>query len=49
MAKKDNGCWPGYEPVKGKKQNEKGSCRREAESKLTASEKKFRDKRVAAG
>jgi hypothetical protein len=38
-------CWPGYEPVKGKKQHEQGSCRPKAESKLTSSEKSFRKKR----
>ena len=44
-TKKDSRCWPGYEPVKGKKKNEKGSCRPKAESKLTSSEKNFRAKR----
>lgn len=38
-------CWPGYEPVKGKKQHEQGSCRPKAESKETPSEKQFRAKR----
>jgi hypothetical protein len=45
MATKQSRCWPGYEPVKGKKTNEQGSCRPKAESKLTDSEKKFRAKR----
>jgi len=45
-TKDENRCWPGYEPVKGKKQHEQGSCRPTAESKLTASEKQFRDKRA---
>ncbi|MDQ2775330.1 MAG: hypothetical protein M3Y57_10515 [Acidobacteriota bacterium] len=45
MAEKENRCWPGYEPVKGKKPYSKGSCRPKAESKTTASEKKFRAKR----
>lgn len=46
MPKKTtNRCWPGYEPVKGKQPNSQGSCRPEAESKLTPSEKKFRTKR----
>jgi hypothetical protein len=45
MAKKENRCWPGYEPVKGKKEHEQGSCRPKAESKLTAGETKFRAKR----
>jgi hypothetical protein len=38
-------CWPGYEPVKGKKKHEQGSCRPKAESKETTGEKKFRAKR----
>lgn len=42
MAEKDDRCWPGYEPVKGKSEHEQGSCKPKAESKLTASEKKFR-------
>jgi len=42
-----NRCWPGYEPVKGKKKNEQGSCRPKAKGKLTAAEKKFRAKRKA--
>lgn len=45
MAKNDTRCWPGYEPVKGKKKNEQGSCRPKAASKLTASEKEFRTER----
>jgi hypothetical protein len=45
MAKNENRCWPGYEPVKGKKKNEQGSCRPKAESKTTTVEKKFRAKR----
>jgi DNA-binding protein HU-beta len=44
-TKKQNRCWPGYEPVKGKKPNSQGSCRPKAESKLTDSEKEFRGKR----
>jgi len=46
MAKKENRCWPGYEPVKGKNQHEQGSCRPKAESKLTAGESEFRGKRA---
>ena len=46
MAKQENRCWPGYEPVKGKKQDEQGSCRPKAVSKLTAGEKEFRGKRA---
>jgi len=43
--KKQNRCWPGYEPVKGKNPNSQGSCRPKAESKLTESEKRFHVKR----
>ena len=43
MAKSTR-CWPGYQPVPGKK-NSQGSCRPKPESKLTAEEKKFRTKR----
>lgn len=42
---KKNRCWPGYEPVKGKKPNSQGSCRKKAASKLKPSEQKFRAKR----
>ena len=45
MVTKDNRCWPSYEPVKGKKPHSQGSCRPEAESKLTPSAKEFRAKR----
>lgn len=45
MAKNENRCWPGYEPVKGKPAHSQGSCRPKAESKLTGSEKEFRSKR----
>ena len=45
MEKSENRCWPGYEPVKGKKEHEEGSCRPKAEGKLTPTEKKFRAKR----
>lgn len=44
-TKKENRCWPGYEPVKGKQPHTQGSCRPKAESKLTDSEKEFRAKR----
>ena len=44
-TKKSSRCWPGYEPVKGKTQHSEGSCRKKAESKQTASEKKFTAKR----
>jgi hypothetical protein len=45
MARDAKRCWPGYEPVKGKKANEQGSCRPKAKSKLTAKEQEFRKKR----
>jgi hypothetical protein len=45
MATKDDRCWPGYEPLKGKKPNRQGGCRPEADSKLTPSEKQFHGKR----
>jgi hypothetical protein len=45
MPKKESRCWPGYEPVPGKKQHEQGSCRPKAESKTNAAEKSFRRKR----
>lgn len=41
----ENRCWPGYEPVKGKKKHEQGSCRPKPESQETSNEKKFRAKR----
>jgi hypothetical protein len=46
MPTKQSRCWPGYEPVKGKKKQEQGSCRPKADSKLTAEEKSFRKKRT---
>lgn len=45
MADKQNRCWPGYEPVPGKKQHSQGSCKPKAESKSSPSEKDFRAKR----
>ena len=45
MAEKKPRCWPGYEPVPGKRPYSKGSCRPKAASKLTAAEKAFREKR----
>ncbi len=44
-AKNENRCWPGYEPVPGKREHEQGSCRPKAHSKLKPSEKNFRSKR----
>ncbi len=43
--KKENRCWPGYEPVAGKKPNSQGSCRPKADSKSSPSEKEFKAKR----
>lgn len=43
--KKINPCWPGYEPVPGKKPRAKGSCKPKA--RQTATEKKS-DARAAA-
>jgi hypothetical protein len=45
MAENKNRCWPGYEPVEGKRPNSQGSCRPKPESKLTDSEKEFRAQR----
>jgi hypothetical protein len=45
LAKNENRCWPGYEPVPGKSQHEQGSCRPKAESKMSGGEKSFRGKR----
>ena len=45
-TKKSTRCWPGYEPVKGKKEHEQGSCRPKAKPKLGSSEKSFRKKRM---
>ena len=45
MAKDQNRCWTGYEPVPGKAKNEQGSCRKKAASKSTCGETKFQAKR----
>ena len=45
MAEKENRCWPGYEPVKGKAAHTQGSCRPKAESKTTPAQKKVRANR----
>ena len=42
MAEKENRCWPGYEPVKGKAPHTQGSCRPKAESKTSPAQKKVR-------
>ena len=44
-AKKTSRCWPGYEPVPGKKPNSQGSCKPKADSKSTPAEKEFKGKR----
>lgn len=45
MAKKENRCWPGYEPVPGKTEHEQGSCKKKAASKSSPSEKKVQQAR----
>ncbi len=45
LAKDENRCWPGYEPVPGKTQHEQGSCKPKAKSKMSGGEKNFRSKR----
>jgi hypothetical protein len=42
---KENRCWPGYEPVKGKPQHSQGSCKPKSEAKTSPSEKEFRANR----
>lgn len=37
-TKKQDRCWPKYEPVEGKKPYSKGSCRPKAKSKLTGAQ-----------
>jgi len=44
-AKSTSHCWPGFEPVPGKKPREKGSCKPKVHQ--TAAEKKA-DSRAAA-
>jgi len=44
-AKKSGPCWPGYEPVPGKKPGTKGSCKPKANQ--TAAQRKA-DSRTAA-
>ena len=43
--KKEDRCWPGYEPVPGKPEHSEGSCRKKAESKTKPTEKAFVAKR----
>jgi hypothetical protein len=38
-------CWPGYEPVPGKKPNEQGSCRKKATSKSSAADRSAQARR----
>jgi hypothetical protein len=45
-TKKENRCWPGYEPVPGKPPHSQGSCRKKADSKSTASDKKAQSARA---
>lgn len=44
-AKKTSRCWPGYEPVRGKKANEQGSCKPKADAKSSPDGKEFKAKR----
>ena len=44
--KKDSRCWPGYEPVPGKPEHSQGSCKKKAESKSSASDKKAQGARA---
>jgi hypothetical protein len=44
-TEKDTRCWPGYEPVPGKKPNTQGSCRPKPDSRSTPGQKKFKAKR----
>ena len=41
-----NRCWPGYEPVPGKRPGEQGSCRPKAKSKLSPKERAVRERRA---
>jgi hypothetical protein len=43
--KSGNRCWPGYDPVTGKKKDSQGSCRPKSEKRLTANETSFRGAR----
>jgi hypothetical protein len=45
LAKNQDRCWLGYEPVPGKAQHDQGSCRPKAQSKMSGGEKGFRAKR----
>jgi hypothetical protein len=45
MSSKENRCWPGWEPVPGKKKHEQGSCRKKARSKSTSSERAAQTRR----
>jgi hypothetical protein len=44
-SNKQNRCWPGYEPVPGKKPNSQGSCRPQAKSKASSTGKKVQANR----
>ncbi len=45
MAEKENRCWPGYEPVPGKKPHSEESCRPKPDSRSTPAQKKVKAKR----
>ena len=47
MAKNENRCWPGYEPVPGKKEHEQGSCRKKPKSRSTPKEQEVQEKRAS--
>lgn len=51
MAKKENRCWPGFEPVPGKPEYSKGSCEKASSASGTKTEaaalKKSTAKRTA--
>ena len=49
---KTSRCWPGYEPVPGKREHEKGSCRKKPASRnggKPVSREKSRKKQIALG
>jgi hypothetical protein len=45
-TKKENRCWPGYEPVPGKPEHSQGSCRKKAPSKSGSRDKKAQNARA---
>jgi hypothetical protein len=49
---KTSRCWPGYEPVPGKREHEEGSCRKKPASRNggePVSREKSRKKQIALG